>query len=119
MASGFISNYNDSGYTFTVNNDGMMLASLITSGTNTTLTGTGSTSGSISAIYESPGTASTQSGTIYSSMRYGTFPSPSFMARSGTTRSSITVNSSDIYNFENPGVFHLTYTSNSSVITPI
>jgi hypothetical protein len=120
MASGFTSNYNDSGYTFTVNNDGMMLASLIRDpSSNTALTTTNNLNGCINTIYTSPGTANTVPGTFYQGMQYGTFPTSSFMARSGTTRSTITVNKSDIYNFANPGVFHLTYTNNSSTITPI
>jgi hypothetical protein len=126
MASGLTSNYNDSGYTFTAPNDGMMLGSLIQDptrlGLSTSSTSTPANLTGTNGIYPRPGQSENDFfflGT-YDYMNYGTPPNDSFMARAGSSgRSTVTASRSTIYNFANPGVYLLDLAGSGTNIVPI
>jgi hypothetical protein len=121
---GLVSNYNDSGYTVSTGGDGMMLASVLSSNANGLIlqnrNDTGGTARSgANNWYPNPGGAfSAPGGAIYSSgnYRYGQVPNSD---SNGPFRrnQNFTVTGRDIYNFTNPGVFHLD--NNNVPLAPI
>jgi len=122
MASGLTSNYNDSGYTFTAPNDGMMLGSLIQDPTRLWLTTNVSGITGHNNMYPAPGEIEDIAGFTgtYTSMNYGRPPNSDFMARLGNVNlSTVTASSTSTYNFTNPGVYLLDLAGSGSVIVPI